>query len=92
MGEYAERGPLDLAPSKGGLYTKEGTNREHGNSYLALVEYVGLLGILPFALLVFLVMRMIVQVCVWMRGNVQSLSLCDSFGDGLVSRFGPCLL
>ena len=67
MGEYAERGPLDLAPSKGGLYTKEGTNREHGNSYLALVEYVGLLGILPFALLVFLVMRMIVQVCVWMR-------------------------
>ena len=67
MGEYAERGPLDLAPSKGGLYTKEGTNREHGNSYLALVEYVGLLGILPFALLVFLVIRMIVQVCVWMR-------------------------
>jgi len=69
MGEYASRGRLDLSPSAGGLYTKEGTNREHGNSYLALAEYVGLLGILPFAVLVFLVARMIYQVCVWMRKN-----------------------
>src|ERR1022692_5329355 len=32
------------------IYTVEGTNREHGSSYLALVEYMGLLGILPFLL------------------------------------------
>jgi O-antigen ligase len=69
MGDYAARGSLDLSPSSGGLYTREGTNREHGNSYLALTEYVGLLGILPFALLVFLVARMIFQVCAWMRRN-----------------------
>jgi len=29
--------------------TVEGTNREHGSSYLALIEYMGLLGILPFS-------------------------------------------
>lgn len=69
MGEYASRGSLDLSPSSGGLYTKEGTNREHGNSYLALLEYVGLLGMLPFALLFFLVARMIAQICLWMRAN-----------------------
>ena len=31
--------------------TSSGTTREHGNSYLALLEWVGLLGILPFLLL-----------------------------------------
>ena len=29
-----------------------GTSREHGNSYLALLEWVGLLGIVPFLLLI----------------------------------------
>jgi O-antigen ligase len=32
--------------------TSAGTSREHGNSYLALLEWVGLLGILPFLLLI----------------------------------------
>jgi O-antigen ligase len=32
--------------------TSVGTSREHGNSYLALLEWVGLLGILPFLLLI----------------------------------------
>jgi O-antigen ligase len=32
--------------------TTAGTSREHGNSYLALLEWVGLLGILPFLLLI----------------------------------------
>jgi hypothetical protein len=86
-----ERGPVDLAPSKGGLYTKEGTNREHGNSYLALVEYVGLLGILPFALLVFLVMRMIFQVCAWMRETSNpyhcAIPLAMVLLSGLVHAF-----
>ncbi len=31
--------------------TSRGTTREHGNSYLALLEWVGLLGIMPFLLL-----------------------------------------
>jgi len=32
--------------------TTVGTSREHGNSYLALLEWVGLLGIVPFLLLI----------------------------------------
>lgn len=43
------------------------TNREHGSSYLALTEWVGLLGILPFVLLISLVIRAIVRVYFWMR-------------------------
>lgn len=67
MGQFAEGTKLSLRPSEGGLYTREGGNREHGNSYLALAEYVGLLGLLPFSVLLFLVARMIVQVVRWMR-------------------------
>ncbi len=32
--------------------TSAGTSREHGNSYLALLEWVGLLGIVPFLFLI----------------------------------------
>jgi O-antigen ligase len=67
MGQFAQGTKLSLAPSAGGLYTREGGNREHGSSYLALAEYLGLLGILPFTALLFLVVRMIVQVFLWMR-------------------------
>jgi O-antigen ligase len=67
MGEFAHGTSLAMAPSTGGLYTREGSNREHGNSYLALAEYLGFLGILPFAVLLFLVGRMVVQVYLWMR-------------------------
>ena len=46
--------------------TMGGSVREHGNSYLALFEYVGILGIVPFALLLFLVLRLIYRACAWM--------------------------
>jgi O-antigen ligase len=48
------------------LYTAE-TNREHGNSYLAMAEYLGFIGMLPFSLLILLVIRMVVGVLIWMR-------------------------
>lgn len=67
MGQFAAGTQLSLRPSEGGLYTKEGGNREHGNSYLALVEYVGLLGVVPFLVLLFLMVRMIGRIIVWMR-------------------------
>jgi hypothetical protein len=57
---------------KSGIYTLEGTNREHGNSYLALAEYVGLLGLLPFSLVLFLIIRMIWRVCLWMRRSCNA--------------------
>jgi len=50
-----------------GVYTNEGTNREHGNSYLALAEYLGILGGIPFVFLIALVVRMIAQMVGWMR-------------------------
>jgi O-antigen ligase len=51
------------------IYTVEGTNREHGSSYLALVEYLGLAGILPFLLLLFLLIRASGRMFSWVRRN-----------------------
>jgi O-antigen ligase len=51
------------------IYTKWGSNREHGSSYLALAEYVGLLGIVPFVILLVLLLRAATRVYFWMRRN-----------------------
>jgi O-antigen ligase len=51
------------------IYTKWGSNREHGSSYLALAEYVGLLGIVPFIILLVLLLRAAAQAYSWMRRN-----------------------
>jgi O-antigen ligase len=48
------------------MFRTSGTTREHGNSYLALLQYVGLLGIIPFIVLVCLVLRLIFRVSYWM--------------------------
>jgi O-antigen ligase len=59
----------NLRPDGGvsSVYTTEGTNREHGNSYLALAEYMGLLGSVPFIILIFMLIRVVSKVYVWMR-------------------------
>jgi O-antigen ligase len=41
--------------------------REHGNSYLAITEWVGLLGVVPFLCLVLLAIRNLAAVLFWMR-------------------------
>ena len=41
--------------------------REHGNSYLAIVEWVGLLGVVPFFTLILLIAVKIIHVLAWMR-------------------------
>lgn len=53
------------------------TNREHGSSYLAITEWVGLLGILPFTLLIFLITQAIFRVCLFLRrtGNASHYSV-----------------
>ncbi len=43
------------------------TTREHGNSYLAITEWVGLLGVLPFFALVFLTAMNAYRGLAWMR-------------------------
>ena len=45
------------------------TNREHGSSYLAIMEWMGLLGILPFVLLIALLILAFRRVFVWMRST-----------------------
>lgn len=41
--------------------------REHGNSYLAIAEWVGFVGVIPFAILLGLLVINVIRVCVWMR-------------------------
>jgi O-antigen ligase len=43
------------------------TNLERGSSYLAITEWVGLLGIMPFVLLFLIVIGAIARVYLWMR-------------------------
>ena len=91
MGQFAEGTKLSMAPSSGGLYSREGGNREHGNSYLALTEYVGLLGLIPFCVFLFLLMRMIAQVVRWMRRNLNprhcAIPLALMLLSGLIHAF-----
>ena len=66
-------------------------NREHGSSYLAIAEYVGFIGIVPFAFLFFLVLRMIFQICLWMRRTSNphhpAIPLAMMLCAGLVHAF-----
>ena len=43
------------------------TSREHGSSYLALLEWVGLVGIAPFCVLIVLLLIVVIRVFAWMR-------------------------
>jgi O-antigen ligase len=43
------------------------SSREHGNSYLAILEWVGLLGVVPFAALVFMIALNLGRVMIWIR-------------------------
>jgi O-antigen ligase len=58
-------GPVDIQESS--IYTVEGTNREHGSSYLAMAEYMGLLGIVPFLFLLALLIRAAARTYGWVR-------------------------
>ena len=49
-------------------------NREHGNSYLAITEWVGLLGVVPFYLLILLVAVNICRVLSWLRQTGNAFS------------------
>jgi len=50
------------------------TRREHGSSYLAITEWVGLLGVVPFLILLLLVGVNINQAFTWMRRTGNPLS------------------
>jgi O-Antigen ligase len=58
-------GPIQGTEASSVFRTVGGSTKEHGNSYLAQLQYVGLLGTVPFAILVFLALRMVFRVCTW---------------------------
>ncbi|HZW93798.1 MAG TPA: O-antigen ligase family protein [Candidatus Eremiobacteraceae bacterium] len=83
----------DLRPdsASSSVYTKEGTNREHGNSYLALAEYSGILGAVPFLVLLLMLLRTLAHVYRWMRKTGSPFHYCIPFAlvasAGLVHAF-----
>jgi len=65
---------LDAA---GDSVASNGVHREHGNSYLALAVYVGVAGLLPFAVLLILLFRKLGEtwLWVWRSGNFRHYSV-----------------
>jgi O-antigen ligase len=75
----SELGELRPEVGSSAFYTLEGTNREHGNSYFALAEYMGLLGAVPFLVLILLSIRIAGQVFRWLRGGGNAYHPCVPF-------------
>jgi O-antigen ligase len=57
----------DTSSNFGRFESNAGTSREHGSSYMAITEWVGLLGVLPFLVLIGFVALNAARVLVWMR-------------------------
>jgi O-antigen ligase len=47
------------------------TSREHGSSYMTIAEWVGLMGVLPFVMILSLTMANVWRVCAWMNRNAD---------------------
>ena len=64
------------------------TTREHGNSYLALSEWVGMLGLVPFVLMLLLIVANLARVVLWMRRTsdpfVSAVPMAAVVAAGLV--------
>lgn len=68
----------DKAFGEGGKFSSTSlTNREHGSSYLAITEWVGLLGILPFIALIALTLQAVARAFFHLRrtGNASHYSV-----------------
>jgi O-antigen ligase len=75
------------AEVSGTFASTEGLRREHGNSYLAITEWVGLLGVVPFLVLLLLIGVNIGRVVTWMRrtgGSSPAIPLAAFLAGGLV--------
>jgi O-antigen ligase len=59
--------PSGLDQNGEGMFSSNtDTSREHGSSYLAVLEWVGLLGVVPFAMLLLMLLWKTGQVLAWM--------------------------
>jgi O-antigen ligase len=61
------------------VHTDPGWNREHGSSYLALAEYLGLLGSVPFVLLLLMLLQRSIRVFRLVRATADSNHACFPF-------------
>lgn len=50
----------------GSFSTSSAASTEHGSSYLAVAAWVGMVGLLPFLMLMLILLRKVVQTVVWM--------------------------
>ena len=69
------------------VYTREQAGREHGSSYLALAEWVGLLGLVPFLVLFYFVLQRILWMCLWMRRTASPYHYGIPFALVLIGGF-----
>lgn len=57
----------DATENLGKFSTLVAASSEHGSSYLAIVSWVGMVGVLPFVMLLLVILRKIFETVVWMR-------------------------
>ncbi len=81
----SELGELRPAFDSSLVYTTEGTNREHGSSYLALAEYMGILGFAPFLVLLSMLVWALGRVYKWIRKTAHPHHYCIPFALVAVS-------
>jgi O-antigen ligase len=55
-------------------FSSQGIAQEHGNSYLAILEWVGLLGVIPFYGLALIVATRTAQVLIWLKHTKDPFS------------------
>jgi O-antigen ligase len=75
----------DQAYTQESLVSDKGSNREHGSSYLALAEYLGLLGIFPFLILLLLLLRATARAFSWLRATGNPNHFAVPFGMVVVA-------
>ena len=64
----------DTTVASTGGFSSEGRTQEHGNSYLAILEWVGLLGVIPFYALALIVVVRTSQVLIWLKRTKDPFS------------------
>jgi O-antigen ligase len=71
----------------GKFSSSQETVREHGSSYMTIAEWVGILGVAPFALLLLLNLSNVRRVCSWMRRTSDPTSYSIPLAMVLVAGF-----
>jgi O-antigen ligase len=77
----------DPGLSFGKFASSAATSREHGSSYMTIAEWVGLLGVLPFVMLMGLTALNVGRVCVWMRRTANPYHCSVPLAMVLVAGF-----